>query len=55
MLIGLAALAGAICGAFSGINAIDQQMLRQIEHVNGLDLLAEAKRLELMIAQRRNH
>jgi ADP-ribosylglycohydrolase len=51
----IAALAGAICGAFSGINAIDQQMLRQIEHVNGLDLLAEAKRLELMIAQRRNH
>jgi ADP-ribosylglycohydrolase len=42
----IAALAGAICGAWKGIAAIDPQMLVQVEAVNQLDLDAESRRLE---------
>ena len=34
----IAAIAGGICGALRGIDAIDAAMLMQVEHVNGLDL-----------------
>jgi ADP-ribosylglycohydrolase len=42
----IAALAGAICGAWKGIAAIDAEMLAQVEAVNQLDLAAAARRLE---------
>ncbi len=48
----IAALAGAICGAWRGIEAIDRKMLAQIEDVNGLNLAVEASRLEALIKQR---
>jgi ADP-ribosylglycohydrolase len=49
----IAALAGAVCGAWRGIEAFDQQMLSQVEEVNHIDLAAEAARLETIINQRR--
>ncbi len=41
----IAAIAGAICGAWKGIHAIDSGILSTIENVNGLALAAEADRL----------
>ncbi|MBI4731649.1 MAG: ADP-ribosylglycohydrolase family protein [Chloroflexi bacterium] len=41
----IAAISGAICGAWQGIAAIDQQMLAEVEKVNHLDLKAEAAHL----------
>jgi ADP-ribosylglycohydrolase len=41
----IAALAGAICGAWKGVDAIDRDMLAQVERANGIDLAAEATRL----------
>lgn len=41
----IAALAGAICGAWKGVDVIDQDMIAQIERVNQLDLKMEASRL----------
>jgi len=34
----MAAIAGSICGALRGIDAIDAAMLHQVEQVNGIDL-----------------
>lgn len=34
----IAAIAGSICGALRGIDAIDAEMLKQVEQVNGIDL-----------------
>jgi ADP-ribosylglycohydrolase len=48
----IAALAGAICGAWQGIEAIDPRMLAKVEQVNHLDLAAQAARLEGIIRQR---
>lgn len=41
----IAAIAGAICGALHGIDAIDATMVRTVEQVNGLDLHAVAQKL----------
>lgn len=41
----IAAIAGAICGARQGIAAVDGNLLRDVEKVNGLDLKADAERL----------
>jgi ADP-ribosylglycohydrolase len=41
----IAAIAGAICGAWRGAESLDREMLSQIEQVNQLDLNAEAARL----------
>ncbi len=41
----IAAIAGAICGAWSGIERIDQELLRQIQQINGFDLEAETEKL----------
>lgn len=41
----IAAIAGSICGAWKGIQAIDHQLLETIQAVNNLDLAAEARRL----------
>jgi len=45
----IAALAGAVCGAWRGIEAIDRSMLAQVEAASGLDLAAEAAWLESLI------
>ncbi len=45
----IAAIAGAICGAWKGIAAIDQKMLAEVEEVNHLNLEAEAARLVCII------
>lgn len=39
----IAAIAGGICGALRGIEAIDSTMVKQVEQVNGLDLSAVAR------------
>jgi ADP-ribosylglycohydrolase len=49
----IAALAGAICGAWRGIEAFDRHMLAQVEEINHLDLTAEAIHLETIIQKRR--
>jgi ADP-ribosylglycohydrolase len=41
----IAAIAGGICGALHGIEALDAAMVRQVEQVNGLDLRAVAQGL----------
>jgi ADP-ribosylglycohydrolase len=44
----IAALAGAVCGAWRGIGAFDRQMLAQLQKVNRFDLAGEAARLEAL-------
>ncbi len=39
----IAAIAGAICGAFQGINAVDAGLLAQVDSVNALNLAEEAR------------
>ena len=39
----IAAIAGGICGALRGIDAIDGAMLHQVEQVNGIDLYQVAR------------
>ena len=41
----IGAIAGAICGALSGIESIDRDMLAMVERANGLDLAMVAKNL----------
>lgn len=41
----IAAIAGAICGAWMGIEAIDQALLTRVQNVSQIDLAAEARRL----------
>jgi ADP-ribosylglycohydrolase len=48
----VAALAGAICGAWKGASAIDRGLLSQVEAINHLDLTAEAERLVGIIEKR---
>ncbi len=48
----IAALAGAICGAWRGIEAIDRRMLAQVARVNRLHLSEESARLEHLIKQK---
>jgi ADP-ribosylglycohydrolase len=48
----IAAIAGAICGAYSGIGAFDADMIRQLETVNHFDLQKEATRIESIIQNR---
>ena len=45
----MAAIAGAICGAWQGIDALDHKMLALVEKVNNLDLKGEAERLVRII------
>ena len=39
----IAAIAGGICGALRGVEALDAAMVREVERVNGLDLRAVAR------------
>jgi len=48
----IAAIAGGICGAYSGIASIDRILLARIEKINHLDLAAEAARLDNIIQNR---
>lgn len=41
----LAAVAGGICGALRGVEAVDRELLAEVERINGLDLAAVARRL----------
>lgn len=41
----IAAIAGGICGALRGIEALDAAMVKQVEQVNGLDLQVLARAL----------
>ncbi len=41
----IAAIAGGICGALHGIEALDASLVRQVEQVNGLDLRTIAQSL----------
>ena len=45
----IAAVAGAICGAWKGIDTIDLDMLSQVEKINQIDLALEAARLVRII------
>jgi ADP-ribosylglycohydrolase len=47
----MAAIAGAICGARQGVEALDGKMLARVEKVSKLDLSAEAERLVSIIEQ----
>ena len=49
----IAAIAASICGAMTGIEPFDREMVAQVEMVNHLDLEAEASRLEQIIQKRR--
>jgi ADP-ribosylglycohydrolase len=49
----IAAIAGAICGAYSGIDAFDADMIKQLEIVNHFDLKQEAARIESIIHNRK--
>lgn len=50
----VASIAGAICGAWKGIDTLDMNMVSQVEKVNGLDLGGEANRL-VEIAEKKKH
>lgn len=50
----IAAIAGAICGAWKGIQAIDRTLLASIEQINGLDLSHEARRLYGIMERKRS-
>ncbi|MBI5649129.1 MAG: ADP-ribosylglycohydrolase family protein [Chloroflexi bacterium] len=41
----IAGIAGGICGALRGIEALDQKLLREVERVNGLDFASIAAKL----------
>mgnify|MGYP001026492541 FL=1 len=45
----MAAIAGAVCGAWQGIDALDGKILARVEKINKLDLKAEAERLVAII------
>ncbi|MDD5367928.1 MAG: ADP-ribosylglycohydrolase family protein [Anaerolineaceae bacterium] len=47
----IAAIAGAICGAFRGIEAIDRDLLAELERVNSINLAAEAWQLETILSR----
>ncbi len=49
----IGALAGAICGTWRGIRAIDRQILARVEQVNHLNLAALSVHLEALIERRR--
>jgi len=49
----IGAIAGAICGALQGIEAVDRAMLEKVERVNGIDLEAVARGL-VAIGRRSN-
>jgi ADP-ribosylglycohydrolase len=51
----IGAIAGAICGAMQGIDAVDRDLLALIEETNGLDLAAVARHLESVGAGRRSN
>ncbi|NMB90077.1 MAG: ADP-ribosylglycohydrolase family protein, partial [Chloroflexi bacterium] len=49
----MAAIAGAVCGALGGIEAIDPDLLSQVEAANRLDLAGEARAVEAIQTQSR--
>lgn len=48
----IGAIAGAICGAFKGVGAVDAALLAAVERINGLDLEMVARGLVRVAAQR---
>jgi ADP-ribosylglycohydrolase len=48
----IGAIAGAVCGALSGIEAIDRDLLTTVEKANGLDLARTAQGLTRAAEQR---
>jgi ADP-ribosylglycohydrolase len=50
----IAALAGAICGAWRGAASLDRDMLLQVEEVNQMDLAAEAAHLVGILEKRKS-
>ncbi len=49
----IAAIAGAVCGAYRGISTLDKGMITRLEEVNHLDLELEATRLMQIIQSRK--
>jgi ADP-ribosylglycohydrolase len=49
----IAAIAGQVCGALQGFQALDEKMVRQVEQVNGLDLEEEARKLGDLLLRRK--
>ncbi|HVN53171.1 MAG TPA: ADP-ribosylglycohydrolase family protein [Anaerolineaceae bacterium] len=47
----IGAIAGAVCGAYRGIQAIDMSLLAEVEAVNAIDLAAETRRVEVLSAR----
>jgi ADP-ribosylglycohydrolase len=47
----IAALAGAVCGTWRGVGALDRELLSQVERINHIDLSSEADRLAGIIEE----
>jgi ADP-ribosylglycohydrolase len=45
----IGAIAGQVCGAWQGLEAVDERMMKQVEEVNHLNLQEESRRIEDML------